>query len=85
MLGHLSALHSTLLVVSVSDRTLACFRRVNPVERIFAAFPTYLYLNASLGGALLAPLLEAQAGQSELSYAAQDIGETRPVSVSLHV
>ena len=46
------------------------------MERMFAAFPAYLYLNASLGGALLAPLLEFQSSQTaELPYAAQDIGK----------
>ena len=53
-----------------------CGSRVNPVERLFAAFPAYLYLNASLGGALLRPLLELQDIQSGLPYAAQDIGQS---------
>ncbi|RPD54725.1 hypothetical protein L226DRAFT_560384 [Lentinus tigrinus ALCF2SS1-7] len=52
--------------------------RVNPVETMFAAFPTYLYLNASLGGALLAPLLESQDNLSGQPYAAQDIGGNYP-------
>ena len=53
-------------------------RRVNPVETLFAAFPAYLYLNASLGGALLAPLLDSQAGLSGQPYAAQDVGLNYP-------
>ncbi|CDO69210.1 hypothetical protein BN946_scf185042.g112 [Trametes cinnabarina] len=34
--------------------------RVSPVERIYAALPALLYVNASLVGPLLAPLLDAQ-------------------------
>ncbi|TFK92712.1 hypothetical protein K466DRAFT_581623 [Polyporus arcularius HHB13444] len=52
--------------------------RVNPVESMFAAFPAYLYLNASLGGALLAPLLQSQDGLVGQPYAAQDIGASYP-------
>ncbi|RPD76749.1 hypothetical protein L226DRAFT_611194 [Lentinus tigrinus ALCF2SS1-7] len=59
-------------------------QRVNPVERMFAAFPAYLYLNASLGGALLAPLLDHQSNQSALPYAAQDIGTTYPNVTGTH-
>ncbi|TFK83965.1 hypothetical protein K466DRAFT_602413 [Polyporus arcularius HHB13444] len=59
-------------------------QRVNPVERMFAAFPAYLYLNASLGGALLAPLLEAQDITSGLPYAAQDIGISYPNATGTH-
>ncbi|KAI0705087.1 hypothetical protein C8T65DRAFT_240266 [Cerioporus squamosus] len=53
-------------------------QRINPVETMFAAFPTYLYLNASLGGALLAPLLQSQDNLSGQPYAAQDIGGNYP-------
>lgn len=49
--------------------------RVNPVERLYAAFPTYLYTNASLGGSLLAPLLESQDDLTGQPYAAQDLGQ----------
>lgn len=49
-------------------------RRVNPVERIYAAFPALLYLNASLGGAILAPLLESQDDLRSQAYASQDLG-----------
>ncbi|RDX42058.1 hypothetical protein OH76DRAFT_146300 [Lentinus brumalis] len=59
-------------------------QRVNPVERMFAAFPAYLYLNASLGGALLAPLLESQDAQSDLLYAAQDLGSSYPNATATH-
>ena len=50
-------------------------RRVNPVEKMYAAFPAYLYLNASLGAGMLAPLLESQDNLTGQAYAAQDIGE----------
>ena len=42
---------------------------------MYAAFPAFLYLNASLGGAMLASLLQAQDGLINTSYAAQDLGE----------
>ena len=51
-------------------------RRVNPVEKMYAAFPAYLYLNASLGAGMLAPLLESQDNLTGQAYAAQDIGES---------
>ncbi|KAI0705121.1 hypothetical protein C8T65DRAFT_740959 [Cerioporus squamosus] len=59
-------------------------QRVNPAERLFAAFPAYLYFNASLGGALLAPLLELQDVTSGLPYAAQDIGVSYPNATGTH-
>ena len=54
--------------------------RVNPVEHIYAAFPMFLYLNASIGGALLRPLLETQAGLTGQSFAAMDIGSAYPAA-----
>ncbi|KAI0358681.1 hypothetical protein OH77DRAFT_1421109 [Trametes cingulata] len=54
------------------------YGRVNPVEQIFAALPTLLYLNASLVGPLLVPLLDAQGNESGEPYAAQDIGPAYP-------
>ncbi|TFK86748.1 hypothetical protein K466DRAFT_492211 [Polyporus arcularius HHB13444] len=51
-------------------------QQINTVQRMFAAFPAYLYFNASLGGALLAPLLESQANLSGQVYAAQNLGIT---------
>ena len=52
------------------------------MEHIYAAFPMFLYLNASIGGALLEPLLEvqAQASLSGQSFAAMDIGNTYPAA-----
>ena len=54
--------------------------RVNPVEHIYAAFPAFLYLNASLGGALLRPLLEYQANLAGQAFAAADIGTAYPAA-----
>jgi len=59
---------------------IPCHRRVNPVEIIYASFPAFLYLNATLAGRLLEPLLEFQS--SELygqAYAAPDLG--KPLSM----
>jgi len=51
-------------------------RRANPVEIIYASFPAFLYLNASLAGALLEPLFEFQnsASPSFKECAAPDLG-----------
>jgi len=55
--------------------------RVNPVEVLYAAFPMFLYFNASFGGALLAPLLEFQDSPLyTLPYAASDLGQNYPVA-----
>ncbi|KAJ8483511.1 hypothetical protein ONZ51_g4652 [Trametes cubensis] len=51
--------------------------RVNPVERIYAALPALLYVNASLVGPLLRPLLDAQDNLTT-PYAAPDIGTAYP-------
>lgn len=56
--------------------TFIIFRRVNCVDVTYAALPMYLYLNSSLLGYLLRPLLEYQ--ESSLypnPYAAIDIGK----------
>ena len=51
-------------------------RRVNPVEVIYAAFPTFLYINSTLAGFLLEPLLEFQSTPTLYPYnfAASDLG-----------
>ena len=51
---------------------------MNPVEHVFAAFPMFLYLNASIAGALLEPLLEVQVSRTGQPYAAQDLGNSYP-------
>ena len=43
------------------------------MERMYAALPAFLYLNASMVGPLLAPLLELQDNSTQ-PYAAQDLG-----------
>ena len=50
-------------------------RRVNPVEKMYAALPAFLYLNASFVGCMLSPLLDVQERNSSLLYAAQDLGK----------
>ncbi|KAI1785602.1 hypothetical protein LXA43DRAFT_1065747 [Ganoderma leucocontextum] len=52
--------------------------RVNPVEHIYGAFPAFLYLNASIGGALLDPLLASQDGLTDGTFAAQKVGDAYP-------
>ncbi|KAJ7599409.1 hypothetical protein C8J56DRAFT_769937 [Mycena floridula] len=58
-------------------------RRVNAVETLYAALPTYLYLNASWVGLLLEPLLQYQASSSIYgnSFAAPDLGPSYPQAV----
>ncbi|KAF8874093.1 hypothetical protein BD779DRAFT_1704130 [Infundibulicybe gibba] len=54
--------------------------RVNPTEFMFAAFPAYLYLNASWAGFLLRPSLQQQATTLPMStYAMPDLGSIYPV------
>lgn len=49
---------------------------VNTVDIIYASMPIYLYLNPSILGYLLSPLLEYQEGsQYTNSYAAVDLGQ----------
>jgi len=51
-----------------------CFHsRTNPVEILYASFPAFLFLNTTLAGKLLEPLLEVQSS-SLRNYAAPDIG-----------
>ncbi|KAK1222654.1 hypothetical protein PQX77_014492 [Marasmius sp. AFHP31] len=49
-------------------------QRISPVDGIFSAFPIFLYLNASLGGLLLDPLLETQALSGGSDSATPDLG-----------
>ncbi|KAI0072439.1 hypothetical protein K474DRAFT_1667817 [Panus rudis PR-1116 ss-1] len=56
-------------------------RRVNPVEAIYAAYPFFLFVNATYAGYLLAPLLEYQdSPQYTLPYAMRDLGLNYPVA-----
>ncbi|KAF8874073.1 hypothetical protein BD779DRAFT_1476666 [Infundibulicybe gibba] len=53
--------------------------RVNPTEVVFAAFPAYLYLNASWAGFLLRSSLQQQASVLPAStYAMPDLGSSYP-------
>ncbi|KAJ3538099.1 hypothetical protein NM688_g6567 [Phlebia brevispora] len=53
--------------------------RVNPVEGLYAAFPFFLYVNATYGGYLLEPVLEfAYSPSWTYPYAPQDIGTNYP-------
>ncbi|KAJ7917724.1 hypothetical protein B0H13DRAFT_2322076 [Mycena leptocephala] len=54
-------------------------QRVNPTETIYAALPAFMYLNASLTGLLLEPMLRFQ-NSSEYNnpYAAPDLGTFYP-------
>ncbi|EJC99891.1 DUF1793-domain-containing protein [Fomitiporia mediterranea MF3/22] len=52
---------------------------VNAVDILYAAFPTFIYLNPELGGYLLSPLLEYQDSDAyTLSFAAKHIGSAYP-------
>ncbi|KAF8169483.1 hypothetical protein K438DRAFT_1983308 [Mycena galopus ATCC 62051] len=54
-------------------------QRVNPTEVIYAVLPALVYLNASITGALLQPLLEYQnSSQYTNPYAAPDLGPAYP-------
>ncbi|KAJ7032158.1 hypothetical protein C8F04DRAFT_664746 [Mycena alexandri] len=57
-------------------------QRVNPTETIFAALPALMYLNASITGALLEPLLECQSSSGYTnSFAASDLGANYPTAL----
>ena len=57
---------------------------VNTVDTIYAAFPMLLYLNASICGPLLEPLLESQASLTGQAFAAQDLGTAYPTATGSH-
>ncbi|KAH9942418.1 uncharacterized protein BXZ73DRAFT_40863 [Epithele typhae] len=56
--------------ISISNTNSA---RVNPVDKMYAAFPAFQVLNTSLGAAMLSPLLEAQEGIRGQSFASPDM------------
>ncbi|GBE81170.1 Glutaminase A [Sparassis crispa] len=67
--------------VKIFMKDIGTSGRISPVEVLYAAFPTFLYLNASYGKPLLSPLLEFQdSPRYTLSYAAQDLGTSYPVA-----
>ncbi|KAK7685178.1 hypothetical protein QCA50_011541 [Cerrena zonata] len=53
--------------------------RVNPVEKIYASFPFFLFINSTYAGQLLSPLLELQdSSSSDQAFAARDLGQNYP-------
>ena len=48
---------------------------MNAIERLYEAMPAYLYLNASILGSMLVPLLESQDQLTIQSYALLDVGK----------
>ncbi|KAK7675982.1 hypothetical protein QCA50_021058 [Cerrena zonata] len=53
--------------------------RVNPVEKIYASFPFFLFINSTYAGQLLSPLLELQDSSSnDQAFAARDLGQNYP-------
>ncbi|KZT10711.1 uncharacterized protein LAESUDRAFT_643898 [Laetiporus sulphureus 93-53] len=67
--------------VMIFMKNMGTDRRVNPVEVMYASFPMFLYLNASFGKGLLAPLLEYQSGSAyNLPHAASDLGLKYPIA-----
>ncbi|KAI0309520.1 hypothetical protein OF83DRAFT_1071921 [Amylostereum chailletii] len=75
-------------VVSYALMLTGVFRRTNAVEILYAAFPTFMYIDPPLGGALLEPLLRLQnTSDFVLPYAAMDLTSAYPnvtVSASPH-
>ena len=50
--------------------------RINPVEKLYASFPLFLFINSTYAGQLLSPLLEFQDTPSNnQAFAARDVGE----------
>ncbi|KAH9930467.1 uncharacterized protein BXZ73DRAFT_77912 [Epithele typhae] len=66
--------------VMVFMRDVGTSSRINLVERMYASFPAFLYLNASLAGAMLQPLLQSQSQKTLLPYAVQDLGLQYPIA-----
>ena len=64
---------SFVALFGISD-LIGPYRRVNPVERMYAAWPAFLYLNASLCAPMLVPLLESQDARVGQLYASPDLG-----------
>jgi hypothetical protein len=56
------------------------FRRTNPVEQLYAAWPAIMYLNATYGSYILEPMLKYQSTANGLasSYPAPDLGGSLP-------
>lgn len=66
----------SLLISDITLNIIKNSNRVNPVEVLYDAFPMFMYLDPTLGGPLLEPLLRYQnSGYYTQPYAAQDAGE----------
>jgi len=66
--------HHTVMWLSIScSLSFLFYRRVNPVEELYAAWPAIMNLNATYGRYILEPLLKYQSGAG-ISYAAPDLG-----------
>ncbi|KAH9942450.1 uncharacterized protein BXZ73DRAFT_41115 [Epithele typhae] len=66
--------------VQIFVKDVGTSRRANPVEKLYAAWPGYLYLNASFCSAMLRPLLESQDPLTGQAFAAPDLGSNFPVA-----
>ncbi|KAF8883859.1 hypothetical protein BD779DRAFT_1626150 [Infundibulicybe gibba] len=64
--------------VMIFMKSIGDTSRVNPTELMFAAFPAFLYLNASWAGFLLRPSLHQQAATPTSAYASPDLGSSYP-------
>ncbi|KAF5378651.1 hypothetical protein D9757_009532 [Collybiopsis confluens] len=68
--------------VMIFMKDLGNSQRTNPVEIMYAAFPSILYINASWAGYLLEPLLAFQSSPLYTQgYAAGDLGNAFPSAV----
>ncbi|KAI0066101.1 hypothetical protein BV25DRAFT_1797287 [Artomyces pyxidatus] len=57
--------------------------RVNAVETLYAAFPVFMYIDASLGAPLLEPLFRFQTSIRYVNpYAARDVGSAYPIAAA---
>ncbi|KAF8883843.1 hypothetical protein BD779DRAFT_1674373 [Infundibulicybe gibba] len=72
--GQWNASDIMIFMKSVGDTS----RRVNPTELMFAAFPAYLYLNASWAGFLLRSSLQQASTVSASTYAMPNLGLPYP-------
>ncbi|KAI9067371.1 hypothetical protein FKP32DRAFT_1563883 [Trametes sanguinea] len=67
-----------------SDCSYHVHSRIDPVEKMYAALPALLYVNASIMGLLLSPLLDAQDSITDMPYAARDLGVAYPNATGIN-
>ncbi|KAL0952379.1 hypothetical protein HGRIS_006656 [Hohenbuehelia grisea] len=65
--------------IKIFMKDIGFSQRMNPVESLYAALPAFLFLNASLVGFVLEPLLDYQNHQ-DLPYALSDLGQSFPIA-----